>query len=191
MRSTSRPVQIGRVLVLLGAILLLAACTDGGGGSDVRSAAPTGSLTPATSAEASGSSGAGGYTRGDYGNASASTGPSSGGAESYVVNVASGSIGDYLTGEDGRTLYTFKSDSPNSSACTGGCSGSWPPFVLGPGDAVTAGPGVTGALTTFARSDGTMQVAYNGAPLYYFASDAKAGNTNGQGVGGKWFAAAP
>ena len=50
---------------------------------------------------------------------------------------------------------------------------------------------MSGKLTTFARPDGTMQVAYNGAPIYYFSGDAKAGETNGQGAGGKWFVAAP
>ena len=28
-------------------------------------------------------------------------------------------------------------------------------------------------------------------PLYYFAKDAKAGDTNGQGLNGKWFVASP
>ena len=50
---------------------------------------------------------------------------------------------------------------------------------------------MTGALTTFARPDGKMQVAINGRPLYYFAADSKAGDTTGQGVGGKWFVATP
>jgi predicted lipoprotein with Yx(FWY)xxD motif len=50
---------------------------------------------------------------------------------------------------------------------------------------------VTGSLTTFARPDGTTQVAYNGSPLYYYAADTKAGDTTGQGVGGKWFIASP
>ncbi len=45
--------------------------------------------------------------------------------------------------------------------------------------------------TTFARPDGTMQVAYNGRPLYYFKNDAIAGDTNGQGIVGNWYVAAP
>ena len=36
-----------------------------------------------------------------------------------------------------------------------------------------------------------MQVAINGLPLYYYADDTKAGDTTGQGVGGKWFVASP
>ncbi len=102
-----------------------------------------------------------------------------------------GAVGAYLTGEDGRTLYTFKPDSANTSTCTDACAANWPPFVVGAGDSVTAGSGVSGTLATFVRPDGTLQVAYNGAPLYYFANDTKAGDTNGQGVGGKWFVAAP
>jgi hypothetical protein len=37
-------------------------------------------------------------------------------------------------------------------------------------------------------------VTYKGHPLYRFAEDKKAGNTNGQGVnafGGSWFAVSP
>ena len=36
-----------------------------------------------------------------------------------------------------------------------------------------------------------MQVAYNGKPLYYYAADSKAGDTTGQGVGGKWYRGDP
>ena len=50
---------------------------------------------------------------------------------------------------------------------------------------------MTGTLATFARKDGTLQVTVNGRPLYYYAGDAKAGDTTGQGVGGKWFVATP
>ena len=45
-------------------------------------------------------------------------------------------------------------------------------------------------VATSARSDGKPQVTYNGHPLYLFAADQKAGDTNGQGVnafGGLWY----
>jgi predicted lipoprotein with Yx(FWY)xxD motif len=50
---------------------------------------------------------------------------------------------------------------------------------------------VGGSFGTTARTDGATQVTYNGAPLYYFAGDGKAGDTNGQGLNGVWFVAAP
>ena len=51
-----------------------------------------------------------------------------------------------------------------------------------PGDGV-----VTGMFGTVKRDDGTTQVTYAGAPIYYFAKDTKAGDVTGQGVGGVWF----
>ena len=96
-----------------------------------------------------------------------------------------------LTGEDGKTLYVFKKDGPGVSACSGDCATNWPPFTIAANDTLAPGAGVTGALATFKRDDGTMQVTYNGAPLYYFAADKAAGDTNGQGIGGNWFVAAP
>jgi predicted lipoprotein with Yx(FWY)xxD motif len=107
------------------------------------------------------------------------------------VAVGNGSVGAYLTGKDGRTLYIFTPDSVNISTCVDGCAATWPPFTVGSGGAPKAGTGVTGTLTTFARPDGTRQVAYNGSPLYYYAADTKAGDTTGQGVGGKWYVASP
>jgi predicted lipoprotein with Yx(FWY)xxD motif len=107
------------------------------------------------------------------------------------VAVANGTVGAYLTGKDGRTLYVFTPDPANTSTCIDACATTWPPFTVGSGGAPKAGGGVTGTLSSFARPDGTMQVAYNGSPLYYYAADAKAGDTTGQGVGGKWFIASP
>jgi predicted lipoprotein with Yx(FWY)xxD motif len=41
------------------------------------------------------------------------------------------------------------------------------------------------------RTDGAKQVTFYGWPLYYFASDAAAGDTNGQGLNDVWFVVGP
>ena len=99
-------------------------------------------------------------------------------------------LGAFLTDLDGKTLYIFKSDTPNSgeSTCYDGCAGAWPPYI------VTEVPGaahdeVTGEIGTMTRKDGTMQATYMGWPLYYFAGDAVAGDATGQGMGDVWFVA--
>jgi predicted lipoprotein with Yx(FWY)xxD motif len=75
------------------------------------------------------------------------------------------------------------------SACTGACAAAWPP------DTVTgtpqAGSGVSQSLLrTITRPDGTMQLTYNGHPLYYFTADTAAGTAHGQAVtafGAEWY----
>jgi predicted lipoprotein with Yx(FWY)xxD motif len=88
------------------------------------------------------------------------------------------------------TLYTFKNDTPGASTCAGSCAATWPPFQP-PAGGLTAPSGVTGALALITRADGTQQVTYKGAPLYHYSRDAAKGDTNGQGIGGVWFAATP
>src|SRR6266568_2412205 len=85
----------------------------------------------------------------------------------------------------GRTLYWFAPDTATGSACYGSCAAYWPP-VKGP---VTAGPGVTGKLSTVTRSDGSIQAAYDGHPLYTYVGDSAPGQANGNGLnlnGGLW-----
>ena len=183
---------------LAGLLLIVSACTGSGGASGAPSIAASPVAVPvASAAVASAAASAGGRYGGGgddaYGSPATSGPPASAaaGGETYEVAAATGAVGSYLTGEGGRTLYTFKADSANTSTCTAGCATAWPAFTASAEDTLKAGAGVSGKLTTFARPDGTMQVAYNGAPIYYFSGDAKAGETNGQGVGGKWFVAAP
>jgi predicted lipoprotein with Yx(FWY)xxD motif len=161
-------------------VLLVAACSSSGA-SQSPAAAGGESAAPSTAA-------GGGY--GASASPAESAEPSAAGGE-YEVKAATTPAGLALTGENGMTLYTFTKDSANASVCEADCATNWPPFVLDAGETPTAGDGVTGALTTFARADGTLQVAYNGKPVYYFAADKAAGDSNGQGVGGFWFIAAP
>jgi predicted lipoprotein with Yx(FWY)xxD motif len=90
-----------------------------------------------------------------------------------------------LTNAKGLTLYSFVPDTATKSACYGTCAAYWPP-VTGP---ATAGPGVTGTLYTITRSDGSVQAAYDGHPLYTYVGDSDPGQANGNGLdlnGGVW-----
>ncbi len=101
------------------------------------------------------------------------------------------SLGTFLTGPNGFTLYTLSSDGTGSSTCSGTCATAWPPLTVSSGETVSAS-GVSGSFTTFTRADGTIQVAYDGHPLYYFSHDTAAGQTNGEGIvafGGTWHVA--
>ena len=90
-----------------------------------------------------------------------------------------------LTSAKGFTLYSFVPDTATKSNCNGACATYWPP-VKGP---ATAGPGVTGTLTTITRSDGSLQAAYDGHPLYTYVGDTAPGQAKGNGLnlsGGVW-----
>ncbi len=104
-----------------------------------------------------------------------------------------GTIGTVLVAaSNGMTVYTFANDVKDSgtSACTGGCITKWPAVTVPAGATPAAGSGVTGALGTITRADdGTLQVTYNGLPLYFFANDKAPGDANG--VYANWSAVTP
>ena len=85
-----------------------------------------------------------------------------------------------LRDESGRTLYLFAKDEAGKSNCVEACLAKWPAFVA----KTDAKP--NGDLTVVTRNDGSKQWALKGKPLYYFAGDAKAGDINGDGMGGVW-----
>lgn len=107
-----------------------------------------------------------------------------------TVNLADvGTFGSVLVDGSGRPLYAFTSDTQNgtSSTCTDPtCTANWQPLTS-QGSPV-AGTGLNSSLLgTITREDGTMQVTYNGWPLYTYTGDTTPGTANGQAVGGKWF----
>ncbi len=108
-----------------------------------------------------------------------------------VVNVGQNTaLGSFLTDSAGMTLYIFTKDTPNTSNCYNACANNWPPLLTS-GNA-TGGTGVTASmLGTTMRTDGLTQVTYNGWPLYYFAGDKAAGDTNGEGKGNVWYVITP
>ena len=105
-------------------------------------------------------------------------------ADGPAVDVATSGLGDILVDADGVTLYLFTPDAQGASTCYDQCATNWPPLE----GAVSAGEGVDASLLgTVERTDGTVQATYNGWPLYYFASDEAAGDTNGQSLQDVWW----
>ncbi len=110
-----------------------------------------------------------------------------------TIGVANGSLGTILVDSQGRTLYMFQKDTGTKSTCFGKCAVNWPP--LDASSKPTEGSGADPAMVgTTSRPGGKSQVTYNGHPLYLFAGDKNAGDTNGEGVnafGGNWYALTP
>lgn len=98
-------------------------------------------------------------------------------------------LGKYLTDAKGKTLYSFKKDSPGKSACAGPCVEKWPLYyretVMGDKELKT------GDFGTITREDGKKQTTFRGYPLYYWMNDKQAGDTTGQGVNDVWFVVNP
>ena len=87
--------------------------------------------------------------------------------------------GGVLADAAGRTLYTFDKDTAGKSNCSAGCLAQWPAFVAQPGAVARGEFGLIDA-------NGARQWTVNGKPLYYFVGDTKAGERNGDGLGGVW-----
>ena len=87
-----------------------------------------------------------------------------------------------VAGSNGLTVYIFTKDTKDSgkSVCSGDCLVTWPALTVAAGETPTGGTGVAGTLGTITREDdGSLQVTYNGLPLYFFKNDKAPGDANG------------
>ena len=91
----------------------------------------------------------------------------------------------YIMYQNHMSLYTYENDDLGVSSCYGECAVSWPPALL-PANTVL---GENYSLVK--RSDGAMQAAFKGQPLYLSVLDENVGETNGDGIGGVWFLGRP
>ena len=134
--------------------------------------------TTATAAEATATTaGATATTAG----ATATTGAA---ATGDAIAIVSSGLGDILADGEGRILYLFNPDAQGDPTCYDDCADAWTALV----DEVAAGDGVDPSLLGSAtRTDGAVQVTYNGWPLYYFSGDVAPGDTNGQGLNDVWW----
>jgi predicted lipoprotein with Yx(FWY)xxD motif len=107
-----------------------------------------------------------------------------------TVSLRTTKLGMILANSSGHTLYLFAKDRNDKSACSGSCANFWPPLLSR--SKPTAGAGVNASLLgTTKRSNGSLQVTYNRHPLYAYALDKRAGQTNGEGslaFGARWYA---
>ncbi len=122
--------------------------------------------------------------------AAGSTAPTAAAAAAKKVELQKTELGKVLADGRGRTLYMFEKDKRGSkkSTCFGQCAAAWPPLTTT--GKPKAARGVSASkLGTIRRGHGVRQVTYNGWPLYRFQGDARARQTNGEGLtafGGRW-----
>ena len=120
--------------------------------------------------------------------------PSGGSGGDGIVSAAKvGDLGTVLVTSQGLTLYDFHKDKGGTSACYGACAGAWPP-LLTEGNPQAQGAAERSMLGTTKRNDGTLQVTYNGWPLYTYVADKAPGEANGNDIdqfGAEWYALQP
>ena len=122
----------------------------------------------------------------------ATASPDATSSRAATVKAAQRSLGKILVDSKGRTLYLFKKDSRNKSACFGACADNWPPLRVS--GKPTAGRGVRSGLLGSIKRGAKRQVTYNGHPLYRYLGDLGAGDVNGQGInafGARWYVVSP
>jgi predicted lipoprotein with Yx(FWY)xxD motif len=119
--------------------------------------------------------------------------PGAAGQRTAVRTIDVPGPGRVLGDGGGYALYVYVPDNQGASTCYGVCAKAWPPLVLSPGQReARAEPGVKKALLgTTRRTNGELQVTYNGWPLYLYIGDS-AGQATGQALDmGTWYLISP
>ena len=107
-----------------------------------------------------------------------------------TLTLATGSDGQYLADASGRAVYMLEGD----AECVGDCLAAWPPVVVATATPTVGSSLQSGLVSTVERDDGTLQLTYNGHPLYYYNRDTGAGMAMGQDVTddfGEWYLVGP
>ena len=97
-----------------------------------------------------------------------------------VAGSAVAASSDVFTSKTGMTIYTFDKDSGGKSNCSGSCITLWPAVPAADAPAANSNWG------SIEREDGSKQLTFKDKPVYYYIQDKKAGDANGNNVGGVW-----
>jgi predicted lipoprotein with Yx(FWY)xxD motif len=117
-------------------------------------------------------------------------GATTGSSGATVKSSSTSKYGTVLVNSSGMTLYRFTPDSKGINTCTrvAACNKAWPRLLVKAGATPKVGSGASTALVgSLKQPKGLTQVSYSGFPLYLFSGDKKAGDTNGEGLEGKWY----
>ncbi len=101
-------------------------------------------------------------------------------------------FGPYLVSTRQLTLYYSTRDRSGESNCKGACTANWLPYIVPLLDIVLKGAGgINGKIGTIVKPNGSLQLTYNGSPLYFWHNDSEADEAFGQGIDGVWFVKKP
>ena len=87
---------------------------------------------------------------------------------------------EMLAAKNGMTLYVFDKDKDGVSSCYDECATNWPAYLGEKSDEMMKD------WTLVERTDGKIQWAYDGKPLYFYKDDKAKGDKTGDGKGGVW-----
>jgi predicted lipoprotein with Yx(FWY)xxD motif len=107
-----------------------------------------------------------------------SSASSPGGKQATVSLKSIDGVGDVLVNSSGQALYFSDQEAGGKIMCKADCLTFWQPLKAS-GAKPTAGPDVSGKLAQVKRPDGTMQVTFDGKPLYRFTEDSAPGQVTG------------
>ena len=98
------------------------------------------------------------------------TGPPLEARANLGISADDSDYGTMLFDERGQAIYLFDKETSDTPECYGDCAAEWPP-VLTEGPPEAGGDVDAGLLGTTERDDGSVQVTYNGHPLYFYADE--------------------
>lgn len=113
-------------------------------------------------------------------------------ATGTVITTGDSEFGTMLFSDEGQAIYIWELEESTKAECYGDCAEEWPP-VLTDGAPHAMGSVRNDLLGMTERTDGSIQVTYNGHPLYYYAHEG-AGEVKCHNVsthGGLWWVVQP
>lgn len=91
-------------------------------------------------------------------------------ATGTLITTGDSEFGTMLFDEKKQAIYIWEREESATAECYGDCAQAWPP-VLTEGAPRADGGVASDLLGTTERTDGSIQVTYNGHPLYYYAHE--------------------